>query len=111
MYFEDDSWCLVVIHFPQSYGPVFRELGTTVWRLLVIYFENQRFDMWRMAPDVRLLKIMKLFSAYLEKNFCRLLVLYLENQRFDMWRMAPGVRPLKIMRLFPAIHHPVLSFL
>ena len=30
---------------------------------MVIYFENQKFDMWRMAPGVRWLKIMALLPA------------------------------------------------
>ena len=61
---EDGSRCPMVENYEAaSRNPIIQYLENCHGRLLVLYLVNQTFDMWRMGPDVQLLKIMKLVPA------------------------------------------------
>ena len=50
---EDGSRCPMVENYKAtSRNPIILYLENCHGRLLVLYLENQRFDMWRMAPGV-----------------------------------------------------------
>ena len=84
---EDGSGCPVVENYDAvSRNPIILYLENCYCRLLVLYLENQRFDMSRMAPGVQLLKISSCFlqSSHPVLSFCRLLVLNLEIYRLEV---------------------------